>query len=85
MTFVSALPGLAAALLVMLAGFTLADVLGQALLAARGLTGGSPVSGVPVADASMPKTMESEGLEAAVERTTTLPIITMREVGRSFF
>lgn len=33
----------------MLAGFSLADVIGQALLAARGLTGASPVSGVPVA------------------------------------
>ncbi len=33
----------------MLAGFSLADAIGQALLAARGLTGASPVSGVPVA------------------------------------
>lgn len=33
----------------MLAGFGLAEVLGQALLAARGLTGASPISGVPVA------------------------------------
>ncbi len=42
-------PGVAAAALVMLAGFSLAEVIGQALLAARGLTGASPVSGVPVA------------------------------------
>lgn len=33
----------------MLAGFSLADLIGQALLAARGLKGASPVSGVPVA------------------------------------
>lgn len=33
----------------MLAGFGLADVIGRALLALRGLTGASPVSGVPVA------------------------------------
>ncbi len=38
-----------AAVVVMLAGFSLADLIGQALLAARGLTGASPVSGVPVA------------------------------------
>ena len=44
-----ALPGLAAAVLVMLAGFALADVLGQLMLAARGLFGASPISGVPVA------------------------------------
>ncbi len=43
------IPGVAAAAVVMLAGFSLADVIGQALLAARGLTGASPVSGVPVA------------------------------------
>jgi uncharacterized integral membrane protein (TIGR00698 family) len=42
-------PGLAAALGVMLAGFWLADVLGAAMLAARGLSGASPISGVPVA------------------------------------
>lgn len=42
-------PGLAAALGVMLAGFGLADVLGAAMLAARGLSGASPISGVPVA------------------------------------
>ena len=33
----------------MLAGFWLADRIGEAILAAQGLTGGSPVSGVPVA------------------------------------
>jgi uncharacterized integral membrane protein (TIGR00698 family) len=43
------LPGVAAAFLVMLAGFWLADVIGQQILAAQGLTGSSPVSGVPVA------------------------------------
>ena len=43
------LPGLGAAVAVMLAGVVLAERLGQAMLAARGLTGGSPVSGVPVA------------------------------------
>jgi uncharacterized integral membrane protein (TIGR00698 family) len=42
-------PGIAAALVVMVAGFWLADVLGQALLAAQGLSGSSPISGVPVA------------------------------------
>lgn len=42
-------PGLVAALGVMLTGFWLADVAGAALLAARGLTGASPISGVPVA------------------------------------
>jgi len=42
-------PGLFAALAVMLAGFWLADVLGAAMLAARGLSGASPISGVPVA------------------------------------
>ena len=42
-------PGLFAALAVMFAGFWLADVLGAAMLAARGLSGASPISGVPVA------------------------------------
>jgi uncharacterized integral membrane protein (TIGR00698 family) len=42
-------PGVAAAFAVMLAGFWLADVLGRQILAAQGLTGSSPVSGVPVA------------------------------------
>jgi uncharacterized integral membrane protein (TIGR00698 family) len=46
----SLLPGLVAALLVMVVGFWLADVLGHALMAAQGLSGGgSPISGVPVA------------------------------------
>lgn len=43
-------PGVAAAAVVMLGGFWLADVAGRALLAAQGLAGGSsPISGVPVA------------------------------------
>ena len=42
-------PGVAAAFAVMLAGFWLADLIGQQILAAQGLTGSSPVSGVPVA------------------------------------
>lgn len=42
-------PGLVAALAVMLAGFELADRVGQGILAARGLSGASPISGVPVA------------------------------------
>lgn len=49
-TKLSLLPGILAALAVMLVGFWLADVIGQAILAAQGLSGGgSPVSGVPVA------------------------------------
>ncbi|HWI20576.1 MAG TPA: putative sulfate exporter family transporter [Vicinamibacterales bacterium] len=43
------LPGVLAAFIVMLAGFWLADRIGQQILAAQGLTGSSPVSGVPVA------------------------------------
>ena len=43
------LPGVLAAFVVMLAGFWLADVIGQQILAAQGLTGSSPLSGVPVA------------------------------------
>lgn len=43
------LPGVLAAFVVMLAGFWLADAIGQQILAARGLTGSSPLSGVPVA------------------------------------
>jgi len=43
------LPGVLAAFVVMLAGFWLADLIGQAILSAQGLTGSSPVSGVPVA------------------------------------
>jgi len=43
------LPGVVAAFIVMLAGFWLADLIGQAILSAQGLTGSSPVSGVPVA------------------------------------
>ena len=43
------LPGGIAALAVMLAGFWLADRIGHAILAAQGLSGSSPVSGVPVA------------------------------------
>jgi uncharacterized integral membrane protein (TIGR00698 family) len=42
-------PGMLAAVVVMLAGFWLADLIGQQILAAQGLTGSSPVSGVPVA------------------------------------
>jgi uncharacterized integral membrane protein (TIGR00698 family) len=42
-------PGVLAAFAVMLAGFWLADRIGQAILAAQGLSGGSPLSGVPVA------------------------------------
>jgi len=45
----SSLPGVLAAVVVMLVGFRLADVLGQAMLAAQGLSGSSPISGVPVA------------------------------------
>jgi len=43
------IPGVVAALVVMLAGFWLADQIGHAILSAQGLTGSSPVSGVPVA------------------------------------
>jgi len=43
------LPGIVAAVVVMLAGFWLADQIGHAILAAQGLSGSSPVSGVPVA------------------------------------
>jgi len=43
------LPGVLAAVVVMLAGFWLADQIGHAILSAQGLTGSSPVSGVPVA------------------------------------
>jgi uncharacterized integral membrane protein (TIGR00698 family) len=43
------LPGIAAAAIVMTAGFALADAIGSAILAAQGLSGGSPISGVPVA------------------------------------
>jgi uncharacterized integral membrane protein (TIGR00698 family) len=42
-------PGIVAAFVVMLAGFWLADLIGQQLLRAQGLTGSSPISGVPVA------------------------------------
>ena len=45
----SQIPGLLAALVVMLAGFWLANVIGQQILAAQGIAGSSPVSGVPVA------------------------------------
>lgn len=43
------LPGIIAAIVVMFAGFWLADQIGHAILAAQGLTGSSPLSGVPVA------------------------------------
>jgi uncharacterized integral membrane protein (TIGR00698 family) len=44
------LPGIVAALSVMIAGYWLADVLGRAIMSAQGLgTGSNPVSGVPVA------------------------------------
>ena len=43
------LPGVIAAVVVMFAGFWLADQIGHAILAAQGLTGSSPLSGVPVA------------------------------------
>ena len=42
-------PGIAAASVVMLAGFWLANLIGQQILAVQGLSGSSPVSGVPVA------------------------------------
>ena len=48
-TLLAMFPGVLAAAVVMFAGFELADVLGRMLLAARGLTGASPISGVPVA------------------------------------
>lgn len=43
------IPGVLAAFIVMLVGFELADRIGHAILAAQGLTGSSPLSGVPVA------------------------------------
>ncbi len=47
---IAQLPGIVAALIVMVVGFWLADVIGRAMLAAQGLSGGgSPISGVPVA------------------------------------
>ena len=49
MPVASLVPGVLVAVAVMLAGFTLAESLGQAVLASQGLTGSSPVSGVPVA------------------------------------
>jgi uncharacterized integral membrane protein (TIGR00698 family) len=48
-TKVALLPGILAALAVMIIGFWLADLLGQALLSAQNLSGSSPISGVPVA------------------------------------
>jgi uncharacterized integral membrane protein (TIGR00698 family) len=45
----SLLPGIAAAALVMMAGFWLADTMGRAILVAQGVSGGSPLSGVPIA------------------------------------
>lgn len=45
----SKLPGVIAAFIVMLAGFWLADRVGQQILAMQGLSGSSPISGVPVA------------------------------------
>ena len=49
-TRLALLPGIAAAAAVMTAGFWLADVIGRAILAAQGLSGGgSPISGVPIA------------------------------------
>lgn len=45
----SRVPGVGAALAVMLAGFWLAERLGAALLAQQGIAGSSPVSGVPLA------------------------------------
>ena len=45
----SRIPGVVSALVVMLAGFWLADLIGRQILAAQGLTGSSPLSGVPVA------------------------------------
>ena len=46
---VAILPGVLASAAVMFVGFELAESVGRALLAARGLTGASPISGVPVA------------------------------------
>jgi uncharacterized integral membrane protein (TIGR00698 family) len=46
---IALLPGILAALAVMSAGFWLADAIGKAIMTAQGLTGGSPISGVPVA------------------------------------
>src|SRR5687767_4944289 len=47
---VALVPGIAAAVLVMIAGVWIAEAAGIAILAAQGLTGGSsPISGVPVA------------------------------------
>jgi len=43
------LPGVLAAVVVMLVGFWLADLIGRQILAFQGLTGSSPLSGVPVA------------------------------------
>lgn len=42
-------PGVLAALTVMAAGFGLADIIGRATLSALGISGGNPLSGVPVA------------------------------------
>jgi hypothetical protein len=45
----SVLPGVMSAAAVALASFKFADVAGVALMSAQGITGGSPISGVPVA------------------------------------
>ena len=43
------LPGVLASVAVMLAGFWFADRIGQVILASQGLSGSSPISGVPAA------------------------------------
>ena len=49
-SYVGLLPGVGAAATVMVVGFWLADIIGRAIMAAQGLSGGSsPISGVPVA------------------------------------
>jgi uncharacterized integral membrane protein (TIGR00698 family) len=43
------LPGIAAAALVMVSGFWLADIIGRGILLTQGISGSNPISGVPIA------------------------------------
>lgn len=74
-------PGIVAALGVMVAGFWLADVIGAAILSAQGLSGGSPISGVPVAIVLGLLLRNSAGLPAAFHPGLKFCVTTVLRLG----
>jgi uncharacterized integral membrane protein (TIGR00698 family) len=78
----SQVPGILAALGVMIAGFWLADIIGRAILDAQGLSGGgSPISGVPVAIVLGLLIRNAFGIPAALNPGLKFSVTTLLRLG----